>query len=155
MKSDENVSTPAELLNLPLLLSLHTFQTVIASDMLASELALDIGVDPSVISKRLNVYFSETGEQRERYLSARTVENVRRAQQLLESGKARTFKDAVRMVLGTFAEPVPPESVRVLEKRLAQLETVQAETLDRVNRILQYMEMALAHPSSTHGHDRP
>lgn len=121
--------------------------------MLASELALEMGVDPSVISKRLGVYFDETGGQRERHLSAQTVDDMRRAHQLLESGRARNFKQSLQMVLGTYAEPLPPESVRVLERRLEHLESVQTATLDKVTRILQHLEAAAAPHTIREGHD--
>lgn len=120
--------------------------------MLASELALEMGVDPSVISKRLGIYFEETGSQRERHLSAQTVDVMGRAHQLLESGRARNFKQSLQMVLGTYAEPLPPESVRVLERRLEHLESVQTATLDKVTRILQHLEAAAPH-TIREGHD--
>lgn len=116
--------------------------------MLASELALELNVDPSLMSKRLSVYFAERGEVRPRLLDAQTAGQVRQAHELLQLGQAPTFKVAVQMVRGTFVEAIPPESVRALEQRLMQLESVQAKTLDTVTDILRYIESALGHPEA-------
>lgn len=116
--------------------------------MLASELAVELNVDPSLMSKRLTLYFAERGEVRPRLLDAQTAEQVRQAHELLQLGQAPTFKVAVQMVRGTFVEAVPPESVRALEQRLMQLESGQAKTLDTVTNILRYIESALGSPET-------
>ncbi|GAA5514947.1 hypothetical protein Dcar01_03711 [Deinococcus carri] len=111
--------------------------------MLASELAAELQVDPSVISKHLNVYFGELGQERQRYLSDQTADQVRQAHQLLETGGAKSFRTAVQMVLGMYSEPVPPESARLIEQRLARLEDIQQQTLGQVNQMLRYLETAM------------
>lgn len=118
--------------------------------MLASELAQEMEIDPSLMSKRLGIYFGELGKERTRLLDGQVVGHMRHAHELLETGQSRTFKTAVQMILGTYVEAVPPESVRLLESRLAQIENVQAQTLDSVNRILQLIEGATT-PHDSHG----
>lgn len=110
--------------------------------MLSSELAVDIGIDPSVMSKRLNTYFQEAGRERERYLSAQTVTDIRQAHQLLNGGQARSFKTAVQMALGTHTEALPPESAREILQRLDNLERSQGVILWHVERLLTHVEQA-------------
>lgn len=112
--------------------------------MLASELAQELEIDPSLMSKRLGAYFMEIGEPKPRLLDAQACEHLRHVQVLLSNGKARNFLQGVQMVLGTYAEPVPPESAQRLEKRLEQIETVQADLLDKVTRMLSHMEAEIA-----------
>lgn len=123
--------------------------------MLASELAQELGIDPSLMSKRLGVYYWEAGKDRPRLVDAQTAGHVRHAHALFESGQARSFRDAVQMALGTFVEAIPPESVRELESRLTQIESVQREILDTVTRILRHIESAIVPQSAgdtPHGH---
>jgi hypothetical protein len=108
--------------------------------MLASELAEELKIDPSVMSKRLGVYFQETGQEKTRILSEQAANHLRSAHELLTTSRSHNFKTAVQMVIGTFTEPVPPESVRLLERRLENLETMQAQTLETVKRILEHVE---------------
>lgn len=115
--------------------------------MLSSELAVDIGIDPSVMSKRLGTYFQEAGRERERYLSPQTVADVRQAHQLLNVGQARSFKTAVQMALGTHTEALPPESAREILQRLDNLERSQDVILRHVERLLTYIEQAFEQPA--------
>ena len=108
--------------------------------MLSSELAVDIGIDPSVMSKRLGTYFQEAGRERERHLSTQTIADVRQAHQLLNTGQARSFKTAVQMALGTHTEALPPESAREILQRLDNLERSQGVILRHVERLLTYVE---------------
>lgn len=119
--------------------------------MLASELAQELGIDPSIISKRLKTYFKEIGEEKPRHLDKRAVGDMQQAHELLAAKKARSFNEALQMVVGTFVEPLPPESVRLIESRLVQLEHVQAEMLKKVDLILQYMEASLARRAAQGG----
>jgi len=111
--------------------------------MLASELAQELKIDPSVMSKRLSVYFQECGEEKSRILSEQAVQHLRQAHELLISKKALNFTTAVQMVIGTYTEPLPSAVVRRLESRLAHIENVQAQTLESVNRILEYIDTSL------------
>jgi hypothetical protein len=117
--------------------------------MLASELATELGIEQSLMAKRMQLYYSETGEARPRSHSSQAVNQVRQAHQLLTDGTARTYRTALEMVLGKHVEPLPPASVVRIEQRLAQLETVQHETLDKVNRILRHVEDTLARRTRT------
>ena len=112
--------------------------------MLASELARELKVDQTGMSKRLGVYFSERGVDRPRLLDEQAVREVRQAYQICAAGQAKTFRQAVQLVLGTHIEAVPPESVRNLERRLERIEQVQAETLDKVSQMLERMEAIVA-----------
>lgn len=119
--------------------------------MLASELAVELGVEPSVLSKHLSVYFTELGEERQRHLSETTVTDVREAHRLAKAGKAKSFKTAIQMVVGTYNEPVPSESVRQIAQRLAQLEEIQQQTLHKVEQVLRYLEAAMGQPIGESG----
>lgn len=111
--------------------------------MLASELAAELQVDAGVMSRRLALYFTEAKQERKRYLSEQTVSVVRQAHRLYEDGDAKSFKTALQMVIGTYSEPVPPESARLIEQRLSQLEDMQEQTLQKVDRVLRYLETAM------------
>ena len=103
--------------------------------MLASELATELGVDPSVITKRLGVYSAERGMERTRILDQQTITAMREVDRLLNDQVAPTVKVAVRKVLGTHLDPVPPDSVLKLFKHLHTLETRQETTLRLVEQI--------------------
>ncbi|MGY2897041.1 hypothetical protein [Deinococcus sp. UYEF24] len=108
--------------------------------MLASELATELGVDPSVITKRLGVYCAEKGIERTRNLDQQTITDMREVDRLLTDHTAPTVKVAVRKVLGTHLDPVPPDSVIELFNRLQAIETSQATTLRLVEQILEAIE---------------
>ncbi|BDP44822.1 hypothetical protein DAETH_47910 (plasmid) [Deinococcus aetherius] len=114
--------------------------------MLASEFAHELGVDPSVISKRLAVYHAEAGTPKRRVLDEQTLTHLREAHELVTGGQADTFKAAVQMVLGTYVSEVPAGTARELLERLSRIEERQlvvevqmsrvADALDRlVNRV--------------------
>ncbi|ANE42677.1 hypothetical protein [Deinococcus puniceus] len=119
--------------------------------MLASELALEVEIDPSVMSKRIGTYFLETGRRKERHLSALSVAQLRQAHELLDGGQARSFRTAVQMVIGTYADPVPPESTKQLLQRLDELQTTHQELMEKVQRILEYFEQAVRAESRPNG----
>ena len=119
--------------------------------MLASELAMELETEQSLMSKRLGIYFAERGLNKPRLLDEQSVRDVRQAYQILATGQAKTFKQAVQLTLGTHIEAVPPESVRNLERRLERIEQVQAETLDKVSQVLRHMEATLARRSAQGG----
>ena len=58
--------------------------------MIASELAMELGVDAGAFSKRLSQYFKESGRAKSRFLDGETVAKMREVHQLLESNEART-----------------------------------------------------------------
>lgn len=108
--------------------------------MLASELAVELSTEQSLMSKRLAFYYSEKGLTKPRLLDEQAVRDFRHAYKILSTNQAKTFQVAMRMVLGTHIDAVPPESVRSLERRLDQIEKVQAETLDQVSQILSHVK---------------
>lgn len=109
--------------------------------MLASELATELGVDPSVITKRLNVYSAEKGIERTRNLDQQTIADMREVDRLLNDHMAPTVKVAVQKVLGTHLEAVPPDSVRELFNLLHAMETRQKVTLQLVEQIAATLQM--------------
>lgn len=109
--------------------------------MLASELATELGVDPSVITKRLGVYSAEKGIERTRNLDQQTITDMRQVDRLLNDQVAPTVKVAVRKVLGTHLDPVPPDSVLQLFKRLDTIETRQVATLRLVEQIAETLQV--------------
>jgi hypothetical protein len=112
--------------------------------MIASELAEKFGIEPSVLSKRLGLYYQESGKDRERYLSEETVDGMQQVQELLVTGQAKSFKNAVQMVLGKYAEPIPPESTRLIQQQLSALQEGQQQALTKLAQILTIMESAIA-----------
>lgn len=95
--------------------------------MLASELGRELGWDPSTMSKRLTIYLDESGRSRNPspYLDDLTIEQIRASNDLKEAGDAKTFRVAVQKIVGSYTEPVPPESVRQIERRLEAIEQSQ------------------------------
>jgi hypothetical protein len=99
--------------------------------MLASELATELGVDPSVITKRLGVYTAEKGIERTRILDQKTITDMQQVHQMLKNHVAPTVKIAVQKVLGTHSEAIPPDSVVKLFSLLHAMETKQ-EAISRL-----------------------
>lgn len=118
--------------------------------MLASELAQELGIEPSVMTKRIGAYFLEKGVSRERHLSEKTVENLREAHALFDKGEARSFKDAVQLVLGTYLEPVPPESARLIMNQLEALTRSQADLLQKLDQVMSYFETSIDEKPEPH-----
>ncbi|WP_161882799.1 hypothetical protein [Deinococcus alpinitundrae] len=104
--------------------------------MLASELATELGVDPSVITKRLQIYHAESGTERSRLLDGRALTCLKEAHRLLTTNRAATTKIAVQMALGTYVEPVSSEGARELREAIRRLEKNQAETVSLVREVL-------------------
>lgn len=90
--------------------------------MLASELAQELGVDPSVITKRLTAYRAETGRDKTRLLDGQTAEHMREVHQLLQAQVATTTREAVQRALGTWKGPLSAGEAHQLFGRIEQLE---------------------------------
>ncbi|QLG10696.1 hypothetical protein HLB42_07875 [Deinococcus sp. D7000] len=103
--------------------------------MYASELAQELALDPSVITKRLAAYRAETGQERSRLLDAKTVGDMREVHRLLQGRTAATTREAVRRVLGEWSDTVPAEEAHELVQRVSSLEA----TLGRVERLITEM----------------
>ncbi|MBB6016919.1 hypothetical protein ACFP9V_03980 [Deinococcus radiopugnans] len=106
--------------------------------MLASELGRELGWDPSTMSKRLTIYLDESGRSRNTspYLDDLTIKHIREANDLKEAGEAKTFRVAVQKIVGSYTEPVPPESVKQIERRLDAIEQSQAGLHGKLNEML-------------------
>ena len=89
--------------------------------MIASELALELGIEAGILSKRLKQYFGELGEEKPRSLSEGTVLHMREVDRLLKTNQATNTRVAVQMVLGKHIEAAPPSSVQRIEHYLIQL----------------------------------
>lgn len=119
--------------------------------MLASEFARELGVDPSVISKRLAIYHAETGTERPRMMGEQTVAHMREAHNLLIVGKAGNFKQAVQQVLGRYTAPIPSESAQEILTRMDALEANQAKLAEKMERIAQYLRGLYSKRDSSEG----
>ncbi|WP_216325963.1 hypothetical protein [Deinococcus aestuarii] len=119
--------------------------------MLASELARELDVDPSVISKRLNIYHAEMGTARPRLMDDQTVTHMREAHALLTSGKAGTFKQAIQQLLGRYTAPIPSESAQELLRRMEALETNQTQLVKRMDQIAEYLRGVLVKRNGVEG----
>ncbi|MVN88756.1 hypothetical protein GO986_18620 [Deinococcus sp. HMF7620] len=107
--------------------------------MLKSELARELGIDASVMTKKCKDYFAAVGKPDERHLSTETVRDLREASALLDSNAAKTWKEAISRVLGNYTEPVPPESVRHIVQRLDHLESRLTKVAEEVSWIAKYL----------------
>ncbi|MFW8627639.1 hypothetical protein [Deinococcus sp. ME38] len=107
--------------------------------MLKSELARELNLDASVMSKKCKDYFAAAGKSDERHLSSETVKDLREAAALVESNAARTWREAIDRVLGQYTEPVPSESAREIIQRLDQLETSVTKISEQVTWIAGYL----------------
>lgn len=101
--------------------------------MLASELARELDIDPSAMTRRLTLYHAESRTERERMLSGKTVDDMRRVQCLLDDGEAPTAKQAIQMVLGQYTEPVASGTALIILQRLQWIE--EQVLPDVVNRL--------------------
>ncbi|MEF2277024.1 hypothetical protein V3W47_01860 [Deinococcus sp. YIM 134068] len=91
--------------------------------MLASELAEELGVDPSVITKRLTAYRAETGQEKTRLLDAQTAEHMREVHRLLQTQTATTTREAVQRALGRWVGPLSTGEAHQLSRRIEQVDT--------------------------------
>ncbi|MFK7602087.1 hypothetical protein ACI3L1_07720 [Deinococcus sp. SM5_A1] len=103
--------------------------------MYASELAQELALDPSVITKRLAAYRAETGQERSRLLDTKTVGHMREVHRLLQSRTASTTREAVRRVLGQWSDTLPAEEAHELVQRVAVVEA----TLGRIEQLVTEM----------------
>lgn len=89
--------------------------------MIASELATELNIDAGVLSKRLKLYYGETGEERQRVLPEQIIQHMREVEDLIKKNQATSTRVAVLMVLGKHVEAAPPSSVQRIETLLLQL----------------------------------
>lgn len=107
--------------------------------MLGSELAQELGIDPTVLSKRLGVYHEEAQTERTRMLTGETVEEMREAHKLLAGKKAKNFREAVLIVLGEYEPPMDADQTRQVVKRLDAIEARLEHLTETVNWMAEYM----------------
>lgn len=111
--------------------------------MLASELAEQLGVDPSAMTRRLGLYYAESGTRKQRMLDATTVEAMRQVQQLLDDNQARTAREAVQRVVGTWVAPVPATSAQEILQQLEAIEAKQSMLVEQVGEIHAYLAVRM------------
>ncbi|AFD28250.1 hypothetical protein DGo_PF0027 (plasmid) [Deinococcus gobiensis I-0] len=107
--------------------------------MLGSELAQELDIDPTVLSKRLSVYHEEAQTERTRLLDEDTIEGMRQAHKLLKAKKAKNFRQAVLMVLGEYEPPIDADQARQVVKRLDAIEASLSQLTETVNWMAEYM----------------
>jgi hypothetical protein len=107
--------------------------------MLGSELAQELNIDPTVLSKRLSVYHEEAQTERTRLLDEDTIEGMRQAHKLLKAKKAQNFRQAVLMVLGEYEPPMDADQARQVVKRLDAIEASLGQLTETVNWMAEYM----------------
>ncbi|WP_119673543.1 hypothetical protein [Deinococcus sp. RM] len=107
--------------------------------MLKSELARELNLDASVMSKKCKDYFVTAGKPDERYLSSESVNHLREAATLIELNAARTWREAIDRVLGQYAAPVPSEGAREIVQRIDQLETKVTHVAEQITLIATYL----------------
>lgn len=90
--------------------------------MWASELAEELGIEQSVLSKRLAVYRAEVGQERSKSIDGQTAEHQREMHRLLATKDAKTAREAVLRVLGKWTPPVGASEAGQLLLRLEQVE---------------------------------
>lgn len=97
--------------------------------MLTADIRRMLDWDSSTANKRVHLYYQLSKKPRgdSPYHSEEVIGDLKKANELFESGEAETFRSAVEMVLGIYAEPAPPKSVRMIDQRLEQLEKGQTE----------------------------
>lgn len=112
--------------------------------MIASELALELGITPSVMSKRLKTYCQEAEtELNGLHLPEKVVADMRQVNKLLESKTDLTTLRAIHIALGYIDTPVPPRSAQELAKRMDKLEDSLQRVNSKVDRLLEILEEEL------------
>lgn len=104
--------------------------------MLASELAQSMSMDPTLVSRRLNMIYQEIGRERGRFLDNDAVDAFRKATDVLKAGQAKTFRDAVRSVLGKHVSGISADSVQQVIDRLDALQAQQAVILQTLQELM-------------------
>lgn len=91
--------------------------------MIASELALELGIEPGTLSKRLKTYYKKLGVDKPRNLSDDVIEHMKTVHNLLNNDREKTVNTttAIEMVLGQHREAIPPDSVKAIELHLSDL----------------------------------
>lgn len=108
--------------------------------MLKSELARELGIEPSVMSKRLKLYVGLAGiGEPGRYLDDKIVRDMEEVHKLLQDEPAMSTREAVQRVLGQFIEAVPPAIALSIDQRLTALEEGQGRLDAMVTEMLTYM----------------
>lgn len=99
--------------------------------MLTSELAKELGVDPSVVSKMRTIYREEAGLSEQPELEGETLRILREAHTVKLGSKNMTYRQAIRQVLGLTTEPLTAEQAGQLGIQLKQNE-LRIEKLEKI-----------------------
>lgn len=90
--------------------------------MLTSELAKELGVDPSVVSKTRTYYREESKLPTQSELEGEELRVIRLAHQIKVDGKGITYRQAIRQALGLTTHGLTAEQVSNLEIQVGKLE---------------------------------
>ncbi|MFB9995118.1 hypothetical protein ACFFLM_24515 [Deinococcus oregonensis] len=108
--------------------------------MLTSELAEELQVDPSVITKMRKTYREEAALETAPPLKGEALQVLREAHALKLESKGMTYRQAIRRRLGLTTQPMTAEQVGVLEKRMAILEQAIARQDEKLDTLLEQID---------------
>ncbi|OLV19219.1 hypothetical protein [Deinococcus marmoris] len=90
--------------------------------MWPSELARQLNVSPGVISKRLSVYRTEAGLERQDTLDKQTINHMTEMHLLLMAHATMTVREATLRVLGQWINPVTAQEAHLLTQRVQEIQ---------------------------------
>lgn len=93
-------------------------------------------MDPTLVSRRLNIVYQEMERERTRFLDDDAVETFRNATDVLKAGQVKTFRDAVRSVLGKHVGGLHPDTTQLVIDRLDALQAQHAAILEMLETLV-------------------
>lgn len=111
--------------------------------MLASELARELNVTPSVMSRRLQHYYRTTGfNGSTQPLESKVIEDMRQVHLLMAEHPGTSMAKALDIHLGKGIVPVPPAVAQDILQRITAVEASQKRIEEKIDRLLKYFRKA-------------
>lgn len=120
--------------------------------MLTSELAHELGISPSAMSRRIGQYCEASDQAPSRGpLPRETIKAMRELQRLMQEHPGMTSPKALAVLLGKESKPVPHHTAEQILQRIEQIEASQKELAEEVRGVLTYFRRYYGETSKAAG----